>query len=256
MSWSDNGILRTSGNAGYVLPDNPYPEVPDWQWKRRNITGGFWNSDLSYPYRPHSGVDYGANKGETVASYDYGEVIYCGWDDVFGNIVMIYHPAIDKTTLYAHLDSFIVSKGQHVKAQQKIATVGNTGSVNGVGYGDHLHIGIQDGKSTNLYKYDNTWHDFDTFDYQSNIIQKEKSPMILFDTSNGKDGNFTFAQDAHVLSEPNWTTGTRLTTYKAGETVLFEGMTFADNHTWLFYTKDGAKRYVPIQKGNPFGNFV
>ena len=93
-----------------------------------------------------------------------------------------------------------------------------------------------------------------TSPYNMKGIESEgNSKMVLF---NAEEGNFKFKQRAHVLDAPNWSTGNRLATYEVGEQVIFEGMTFADDHTWLFYTKEGQKRYVPIQKGTPFGNFV
>ena len=41
---------------------------------KRKITGGFWNSDPSYPYKPHAGVDYGADLNEVLVAY--GFIVY------------------------------------------------------------------------------------------------------------------------------------------------------------------------------------
>ena len=73
---------------------------------KRRITGGFWNTDPNYPYKPHIGVDYGANVGEELIAYDDYEVIgiNTGNSD-YGKHVYLYFPKIDKTGHYAHMDS-------------------------------------------------------------------------------------------------------------------------------------------------------
>lgn len=139
---------------------------------KRRITGGFWNSDPSYPYKPHAGIDYGADIGEVLVAYDDYEVIgiNSGHRD-YGEHVFLYFPLIDKTGLYAHLSQLDVVLGQTGKAQTKIGLVGNTGKSGG----PHLHFGLGKGKVTSTNKGNasgDIWLDFEAFDYQSNLIEK------------------------------------------------------------------------------------
>ena len=87
----------------------------------------------------HDGIDIPAKKGGPVVSAEDGKVLYAG-DDIkgYGNLVIIRHKnAI--ITVYAHNEKNLVKEGDDVKRGQKVATVGNTGSANGV----HLHFEVR-----------------------------------------------------------------------------------------------------------------
>ena len=87
----------------------------------------------------HSGTDIAAPSGTTVMASNKGEVVEAGWTDKgFGYWVMIYHAeaGYNYTTLYGHLSSVSVSKGQGVSRGQKIGEVGSTGNSTG----PHLHF--------------------------------------------------------------------------------------------------------------------
>ncbi|RDU65079.1 peptidoglycan DD-metalloendopeptidase family protein [Helicobacter sp. MIT 14-3879] len=87
--------------------------------------------------RPHYGVDYAAPKGTPVNAASNGIVVFAGIKNGYGNVVEIQHSNGLKT-LYAHLSSYKVKKGQKVKTGQTIAQVGNTGMSTGA----HLHFGL------------------------------------------------------------------------------------------------------------------
>ena len=87
--------------------------------------------------RPHYGVDYAAPKGTRVKAAAKGFVLFTGVKPGYGNVVEIQHSNGLKT-LYAHLDSFNVKKGQKINSGQYIARVGNSGLSTGV----HLHFGL------------------------------------------------------------------------------------------------------------------
>ncbi|MFY0520563.1 peptidoglycan DD-metalloendopeptidase family protein [Lysinibacillus sp. UGB7] len=90
----------------------------------------------------HYGVDIGANGRSNVpiVSVADGVVSYVGPLSTYGNIVRVQHN-IDGfvfETLYAHLATYKVKKGQTVKKGQQIAIMGNTGNSTG----PHLHFEI------------------------------------------------------------------------------------------------------------------
>lgn len=87
--------------------------------------------------RPHYGIDYAAPKGTAVRAAAGGKVIFAGSKNGYGKVVEIAHENGLKT-LYAHLQSYSVKKGQKVKQGQKIAQVGNSG----LSTGPHLHFGL------------------------------------------------------------------------------------------------------------------
>ena len=87
--------------------------------------------------RPHYGIDYAAPKGTAVRAAAGGKVVFAGSKSGYGKVVEIMHDSGLKT-LYGHLNSYSVKKGQRVKNGQKIAQVGNSG----LSTGPHLHFGL------------------------------------------------------------------------------------------------------------------
>lgn len=156
---------RTRWNARWLFKED---HTTDLNY-RRMITGGFWNNDPSYPFKPHIGYDYGSDIGERLTSYDDGTVIKVGGHSDYGKQVFIYHHKINRTSHYAHMDSIAVSEGQSVKAQQVIGTSGNTGKSSG----PHLHFSWGIGKIYNTNK-DNNWEDFEEYRYPSSPSKPNK----------------------------------------------------------------------------------
>ncbi|MBL0421710.1 M23 family metallopeptidase [Ramlibacter sp. AW1] len=85
-------------------------------------------------WRAHLGTDYGAPTGTPVRVVGDGVVEFAGWQNGFGNVVIVRHNASD-TTLYAHLSRMDVRKGHSVTQGQRIGAVGATGWATG----PHLH---------------------------------------------------------------------------------------------------------------------
>ncbi len=95
--------------------------------------------------RFHNGYDLAINKGAPVVAAGDGKVIIStdvlGKKVNYGKIIVIEHKDGLKS-LYSHLDSRAVEKGQWVNAGQKIGEVGETGKATG----PHLHFEMLKGK--------------------------------------------------------------------------------------------------------------
>jgi len=79
-----------------------------------------------------SGIDIKAEKGEPIRSVFKGRVLYSDWFKGYGNMIIIDH-SNNYYTVYAHLEEAFKSKGAEVEAGEVIATVGDTGSLEGAG---------------------------------------------------------------------------------------------------------------------------
>ena len=98
---------------------------------RRNPFGG-----SSYEF--HSGQDIDAATGDPVVAGASGAVTFVGWQNGYGQLVVIDHGG-GLTTRYGHLSHTNVAQGQMVERSQLIGRVGSTGRSTG----PHLHYEIR-----------------------------------------------------------------------------------------------------------------
>ena len=99
-------------------------------------------------YKLHTGVDLRATKGTKIYAANAGTVLKSEYNTAYGNYVLIDHGG-GIATLYAHMSSRKVTKGQKVKQGDVIGLVGSTG----YSTGPHLHFEvIINGEYTNPIK--------------------------------------------------------------------------------------------------------
>lgn len=89
-------------------------------------------------YKLHTGIDIGASYGTSILAANKGTVIVAGWNDAYGNYIIIDHGG-GITTLYGHSSKLLVSAGQTVNKGDVIAKVGSTG----YSTGPHLHFEVR-----------------------------------------------------------------------------------------------------------------
>jgi murein DD-endopeptidase MepM/ murein hydrolase activator NlpD len=106
-----------------------------------------FNGELRF----HKGVDFAAPEGTKVVPALPGKVIASGYDNGYGNYVLLQHSP-DLQTRYAHLGEVYIHDGETVTSENSIGTVGNTGRSTG----PHLHFEvIRMGKQVNPLSPDN-----------------------------------------------------------------------------------------------------
>jgi len=97
----------------------------------------------------HTGLDISAKEGSPVKAAADGEVLFTGWLNGYGQIIVLDHGS-NLTTVYAHLSRVSVSEGSKVRAGQTIGNVGKTGLTTGA----HLHFEVRvNGKAVDPMKY-------------------------------------------------------------------------------------------------------
>lgn len=93
----------------------------------------------------HSGIDMACPKGTKVYAALDGKVSTVGYNNVYGNYIIITHHSGYKT-LYAHLNKTLVIQGKYVAQGDRIGEVGSTG----LSTGPHLHFTVfKFGKTVN-----------------------------------------------------------------------------------------------------------
>ena len=97
----------------------------------------------------NKGIDIAGSRGQPVVANASGRVVYAGNAlRGYGNLIIIKHND-DYLSAYAHNDTMLVREQQEVKAGQKIATMGSTGTSS-----VRLHFEIRyKGKSVNPLQY-------------------------------------------------------------------------------------------------------
>lgn len=112
-----------------------------FRWPLRGrITSGFGNrrDPISGKRSFHCGVDISANVGTAVRASAEGRVIFSGWKDGYGKVVILRHDG-GYITVYAHNSKNLVDADATVKRGAVIAHSGMTGAVTGA----HLHFEIR-----------------------------------------------------------------------------------------------------------------
>jgi len=98
---------------------------------------GYRVDPINKKIRMHWGVDIGASRGTSIHATADGIVTYVGWNKGYGLTVDIDH-GFGFRTRYAHCHNILVKKGDVVKRDQIIATVGSTGRT----IAPHLHYEV------------------------------------------------------------------------------------------------------------------
>ncbi|MFZ1946395.1 MAG: M23 family metallopeptidase [bacterium] len=86
----------------------------------------------------HSGMDIAASTGTPVRCALDGVVKSAGWDDVYGNLIVVAH-GDSLETLYGHNDKMLVKEGDRVTKGQAVALAGSTGKSTA----PHVHFEIR-----------------------------------------------------------------------------------------------------------------
>ena len=86
----------------------------------------------------HPGIDIGVPTGTPIHAAAAGTVIYCGWEEGYGNLVVIDHHN-GLATAYAHQSRIAVSCGENVEQNEVIGYSGCTGFCTG----PHVHFEVR-----------------------------------------------------------------------------------------------------------------
>ncbi|WP_174846871.1 amidase activator ActS [Yersinia vastinensis] len=123
-SGSLTSTKRKSSNTAIAKSTPPPGAGGCWRWP----TSGKIISKYSSADGGNKGIDIVGKRGQPVYASAKGRVVYVGNQlRGYGNLIMIKH-GNDFITAYAHNDTMLVKNAQDVKAGQKIATLGSSGT--------------------------------------------------------------------------------------------------------------------------------
>jgi murein DD-endopeptidase MepM/ murein hydrolase activator NlpD len=144
------------------------PVIPVYQ-QPSNTNKHWWNSSIKSVFnfrrplmhltvsshfghrwgRMHRGVDFSAPYGVAIYAANAGTVVYSGWEQGYGKLVIIDH-GNGVRTKYAHCSKLNVSVGDWIEKGERIARVGSTGHSTG----PHLHFEVVvNGQTRNPLNY-------------------------------------------------------------------------------------------------------
>ena len=118
------GIAAADGTLCWPLPGHT------------SISCHFGEAD-AFGNAGHRGTDIPAPEGTPILAAHSGTVLVSGWNDSYGNQVLL-DSGTGLSTRYAHMTAFIVTSGQTVTAGQTLGYVGSTGDSTG----NHLHFEV------------------------------------------------------------------------------------------------------------------
>ena len=135
-------VSTTQPTASSTSTSSP---ISSWRWP----TDGKVIENFSGAEGGNKGIDIAGSKGQAIVATADGRVVYAGNAlRGYGNLIII-KPNDDYLSAYAHNDTMLVREQQEVKAGQKIATMGSTGTSS-----TRLHFEIRyKGKSVNPLQY-------------------------------------------------------------------------------------------------------
>lgn len=130
-------VFLTKTQNGSKAPPNLPTVLPVEGFLSKNYARSPW-----YPFSAHPGIDIAGKQGAVVVAAGDGQVVYSGWHNELGNLIIIYH-GDDIFSYYGHNERLLARDRVFVKRGDPIALRGNSGRSSG----PHLHFEIwQNGK--------------------------------------------------------------------------------------------------------------
>ena len=127
---ADVAVVR----AARTIDDDRTDFLENINWPVHGIITGVYGSQRilnGEPRRPHFGIDIHAPTGTPVRAPASGIVTVAHPDMYFSGATMIIDHGHGLSSTFLHLDQIVVEKGDYVKKDQVVATVGSSGRSTG-----------------------------------------------------------------------------------------------------------------------------
>ena len=129
-------LLALCGGVGGVVGDSTL----QWPLPGHTYISCHFGEGDAFGNAGHRGTDIPAPEGTPILAAHSGTVLVSGWNDSYGNQVLLDNGA-GLSTRYAHMTAPAVTAGETATAGQVIGYVGSTGDSTG----NHLHFEVMQG---------------------------------------------------------------------------------------------------------------
>lgn len=129
-------LLKTLEDQKNLLASTPAVKPVEGGWLTSRF--GYRESPFTGRREFHKGVDIANRRGTPVMATADGVVSFVGKKGLLGNVVVLDH-GHGLVTRYAHLQKWLVKRGEKVKRGDVIAKMGNTGRSTG----PHVHYEVR-----------------------------------------------------------------------------------------------------------------
>lgn len=127
--------------------------INGWFQLMRGFGRDIYVNDAASPTYRNNGIDYSAGEGTEIIASNAGEVVYAGWLDYTGNIVVIDH-GYGLKTWYYNLGSVSAAVGDKVERGTPIGTAGSTGFTGISGVHFAMSVGNRFVSSYDTFQWD------------------------------------------------------------------------------------------------------
>jgi murein DD-endopeptidase MepM/ murein hydrolase activator NlpD len=136
QAWTGLPADGVAGPATLGRLHHPPPRAP--VTVARSLPGPVTSGYGPRGNRFHEGLDFPAPKGTPVHAARAGTVVFTGWNDGYGRLVVIAH-GNGVETYYAHLRHIDTRSGASVARGEQVGRVGTSGN----SYAPHLHFELR-----------------------------------------------------------------------------------------------------------------
>lgn len=172
----------------------------------------------------HTGIDMVCDNDKIYSSCD-GEVTRTGWDDSYGNFIVVKNNADGKYHWFCHLSKINVSKGTKVTRTSVIGIMGSTGNSTG----KHLHFEIRNASN----KYADNSNPADYMGIPNQVGSYDSANYQTTNSSSSTGELKTLVRNTNLRDKPTTKDSTAVL-YLANTTlyVLQSDVAQADGYIW------------------------
>ena len=171
----------------------------------------------------HTGIDMVCDNDKIYSSCN-GEVTRTGWDDSYGNFIVVKNSTDGKYHWFCHLSKISVSKGTKVSRTSVIGIMGSTGNSTG----KHLHFEIRNASN----KYADNSNPADYMGIPNKVGSYDSANYQISTNTTSVGATKKFAVRTNIRETPSLSGVAHLYLPNTTVKILQENVANADGYVW------------------------